>query len=195
MGSKNPSGADDQQETAIPCLVLDPNWIAGFVDGEGCFSVSVHRSSMMHRHGGWQLQPVFHVYQHQDHREVLEAMVPTFGCGRVRPKGPRSSVLTFAVESLRDLETAILPFFERHPLVVKGHNFSAFAAIVRSMRRKEHLNRSGFESLVRLACGMNVNGKQRARSIEQVLAGSSETAREALGSQSRQFPLAESVRR
>ncbi len=179
MGSENPSGADNQQETAGPCSVLEPNWIAGFVDGEGCFSVSVHRSEMMRRRGGWQLQPVFSVYQHHDHREVLEAMVSTFGCGRVRPKGPRSSISTFAVESLRDLEEAVLPFFERHALLVKGDDVRAFAAAVRSVRRKEHLTRSGFERLVRIAYGMNANGKQRSRSIEQVLAGSSETAREA----------------
>jgi hypothetical protein len=135
---------------------------------------------MMYRHGGWQLRPVFHIYQHQDHREVLEAMIPTFGRGRVRSKGPRSRVLTYAVEALRDLETAIVPFFERYPLVVKGVDFGAFAAIVRSMRRKEHLTRSGFEQLVRLAYGMNANGKQRSRSMEQILAGSSETARGAL---------------
>jgi hypothetical protein len=182
MSSENPSGADNQQETAGPCKVLDPNWIVGFVDGEGCFSVSVHRSSMMRRNGGWQLQPVFQVYQHQGHREVLEAMVSTFGCGRVRPKGPRSSVLTFAVESLRNLERTVLPFFEQHPLVVKESDFRSFAVIVRAMRRKEHLTRSGFERLVRLTYGMNANGKQRARNIEQVLAGSSETAREALRS-------------
>jgi LAGLIDADG endonuclease len=180
MGSENPSGADNQQETAVPSLVLDPSWIVGFVDGEGCFSVSVHRSSMMDRYGGWQLQPVFQIYQHQDYREVLEAMVPIFGCGRVRSKGPKSSVLTYAVESIRNLETAIVPFFEKHPLVVKGADFRAFAAIVRSMRRKEHLTESGFEHLVRLAYGMNANGKQRSRSMEQILAGSSETARGAL---------------
>ncbi len=109
MGSENPSGADNQQETAVPSLVLDPNWIVGFVDGEGCFSVSVHRSSMMRRHGGWHLQPVFQIYQHQAYREVLEAMVAIFGCGQVRPKGPKSSVLTYAVESLQNLETAIVP--------------------------------------------------------------------------------------
>src|ERR1700722_7291115 len=136
IGSENPSGADNQQETAVPCLVLDPNWIVGFVDGEGCFSVSVHRGSMMHRRGGCQQQPAFQIFQHQDHREVLEAMVPPFGCGRVRPKGPRSSVLTYSVEALRDLETAVLPFFEKHPLVVKREDFCRFAAIVRSMRRK-----------------------------------------------------------
>jgi len=69
--------------------------------------------------------------------------------------------------------------FESHPLVVKGADFQAFAAIVRSMRKKEHLTKSGFERLVRLAYGMNANGKQRARSIEEVLAGSSETVCEA----------------
>jgi hypothetical protein len=180
MSSENPSGADNQQETASSCNVLDPNWMVGFVDGEGCFCVSVHRSSMMQRHGGWQLQPVFHIYQHRDHRDVLEAMVPFFGCGRIRPKGPKSSVLTFAVDSLRNLETAILPFFEKYPLVIKRTDFEAFAAIVRSMRMKEHLTSEGFERLVRLAYGMNANGKQRSRSVEQVLAGSSETIREAL---------------
>jgi LAGLIDADG endonuclease len=180
VGSENPSGADNQQETVSPCIVLDPNWIVGFVNGEGCFSVSVHRNSMMHRHGGWQLQPVFHVYQHSDHREVLEAMVPFFGCGRLRSKGPKSSVWTYAVDSLRDLEAAIVPFFELYPLKVKQNDFEAFAGIVRSMRRKEHLSSDGFERLVRLAYGMNANGKQRSRTIEQVLAGSSETVRGAL---------------
>ena len=63
-------------------------------------------------------------------------MIPTFGCGRVRSKSPRSSVSTYAVEALRDLEAAIVPFFEEHPLVVKNAGFRAFAAIVRSMRRK-----------------------------------------------------------
>jgi hypothetical protein len=87
--------------------------------------------------------------------------------------------LTFAVDGLRNLETAVVPFFERYPLVVKDRDFQAFAAIVRSMRKKEHLTGPGFERLVRLAYGMNANGKQRSRSIEQVLAGSSETVREA----------------
>ncbi len=182
MVSENPSGADNQQETATPQLVLDPHWIVGFVDGEGCFSVSVHRSTMMHRHGGWQLRPVFHVYQHQDSQEVLEAMIPFFGCGRLRSKGPGSAVMSYVVEALRDLETAIVPYFEAHPLVIKQKDFCAFADIVRSMRRKEHLSEPGFERLVRLAYGMNANGKQRSRNIEDVLAGSSETARGALRS-------------
>ena len=181
MGSDNPTGADNQQETVKPRLELDPRWVVGFVDGEGCFSVSVHRNPQNARAtGGWQLHPVFHVYQHERYRAVLGELVVFFGCGRIRPKGPKSSVLTFAVDSLRDLEDAVLPFFERYPLVVKAADFRAFASIVRSMRRKEHLTRDGFERAVRLAYGMNAAGKQRARSLETVLAGSSETARQAL---------------
>ncbi len=177
MSSDNPSGADNQQETADPSDVLDPRWVMGFVDGEGCFCVSVHRSTTMHRHGGWQLQPSFHVDQHLDHHEVLEAMASFFGCGRVRPKGPKSSVAAYSVDALADLETHVVPFFERYRLRVKGQDFERFATIVRMMRSKAHLSVEGFEQVVRLAYGMNANSKQRARSIETVLAGSSETVR------------------
>ena len=110
---------------------------------------------------------------------MLEALIPVFTCGRLRPKGTHSSVLTFAVDSLRDLETYVVPFFERYPLVVKADDFTRFAEIVRSMRRKEHLTDRGFERLVRLAYAMNAYGKQRSRTIDQILAGSSETARQA----------------
>jgi len=71
----------------------------------------------------------------------------------------------------------VVPFFERYPPLVKRGDFEIFSDIIRSMRRKEHLSPGGFEPLVRLAYGMNANGKQRSRTIEQVLAGSSETAR------------------
>ncbi|MCA1837938.1 MAG: LAGLIDADG family homing endonuclease [Actinobacteria bacterium] len=179
MGSDNPTGADNQQETSTRRLELDPLWVAGFVDGEGCFCVSVHRNPVnARRTGGWQLHPVFQVYQHQRHRAVLEELITFFGCGRLRPKGPRSSVITYAVDSMRSLEGSILPFFGRHPLVVKQDDFLSFAEIVRSMRRKEHLQPCGFERLVRLAYGMNADGKQRSRSIEEIL-GSSETVRQA----------------
>src|SRR5438093_1088735 len=76
---------------------------------------------------------------------------------------------------------------ERDPLVVKAGDFSRFAEIVRSMRRKEHLTHDGgFERLLRLAFAMNAEGKQRSRTLDQVLAGSSETVRQARDSVMRQ---------
>jgi hypothetical protein len=180
MDGDNASGADNQQETATPRTRLEPAWVVGFVDGEGCFSVSVHKNPYVRRTRGWQLHPVFQVYQHDQHRAVLEELVDFFGCGRIRSKGPRSSVSTYSVESLANLATHVVPFFEQHQLVVKAVDFDRFAEIVRAMLRKEHLEPAGFERLARLAYAMNANGKQRARTIEEVLAGSSETVRQAL---------------
>ena len=177
MSSENPTGADDQQETNS--LFLDPSWVCGFVDGEGCFSVSIHRNPHVRRTRGWQITAVFQVSQHERDRQVLERLVDVFGCGRVRSKGPNNSVDVYSVTGLRQLEKNVIPFFERHGLVVKAPDFERFATIVRSMRRKEHLEPEGFERIVRLAYEMNAGGKQRSRTLEEVLKGSSETVRQA----------------
>jgi LAGLIDADG endonuclease len=179
MSSDNPSGGDDQQETAIPLTRVHPCWVVGFVDGEGCFSVSIHGSPYVRQTRGWQVKPVFQVSQHVRFRNVLEELASFFGCGKVRTKGPDSRVTVYAVDSMKDLAEVVLPFFEGCPLRVKYRDFEAFASIVRSMLLKEHLQPAGFERVVRLAFSMNEGGKQRSRTLEEVLAGSSETARQA----------------
>jgi len=178
MGSENPIGGDNQQETIG--TGLDPWWIVGFTDGEGCFSVSIHHNPRYAaRSFGWQINPVFHLYQHESHGDVLEDVATYFGCGTIRPKGPSSSVLTYTVGRRRDLESTIIPFFEQHPLIVKGRDFAAFARIVAGLRAGVHFEAVGFDALVRLAFSMNANGKQRARTLDEILMGSSETARQA----------------
>ena len=176
----NVTSGDNQQETARP--PLDPIWIVGFVDGEGCFSVSLHRNERFAgRSFGWQINPSFHVYQHRDHGTVLEDIRAYLGVGRIRPKGPNSDVHTLTVQRRSELLEAIIPFFRRYPLRVKAADFSLFDEIVEQLVRGEHFTQGGFERIVRAAYTMNAHGKQRARRIEEVLNGSSETERQALG--------------
>ena len=180
MSSDNPIGADNQQETEATAQPLDPWWIAGSVDGEGCFSVSIHRNDRYARRtGGWQLTPVFPVHQHESEQGILEGIAATFGCGTLYHKGPNSTVMTDSVGRLSDLERSVIPFFEQYRLRVKDRDFRTFATIVRSMRDREYWSLDGFERLVRLAYTMNAHGKQRARAIEDILQGSSETIRQA----------------
>lgn len=180
MGSDKPPGADDQQETKVTTQRLDPSWIVGFVDGEGCFSVAIHSNPRnARRTRGWQLTATFQVSQHEIERHLLERLRAHFGCGHVYHKGSGSSVLTYSVTRLADLGERILPFFEQHRLLVKDDDFQTFATIVRSLRAKEHLHPDGFERVVRLAYTMNAHGRQRARPIEAILQGSSETVRQA----------------
>jgi hypothetical protein len=176
MDGDNVTSGGNQQETPTVRL-LDPNWVCGFVDGEGCFSVPLRKNPMA-RHG-WQIQPTFQVSQHCSNRAVLDALVEFFGCGSVRSKGPQSTVDVFNVWRRCDLEERVLPVFERYVLQVKAGDYRRFGIIVRSLNRKRHLDRRNFERLVQLAYGMNANGKQRSRPIGDIVDGSSETVRRA----------------
>ena len=176
MDSDNPFGADNQQETKL--RALDPLWVVGFVDGEGCFSVSIHRNESARPTGGWQIQPTFQVSQHRDHKDILEQLARFFGCGSVRSKGANSAVDVFVVHSTIQLVERVIPFFETNELRVKRNDFESFALITRAVRTRSHHRRDVFSEVVKRAYSMNARGKQRKRSIEAIL-GSSETTREA----------------
>ena len=176
MSSENLIGADNQQETSL--VALDPGWIVGFTDGEGCFSVSIHQNALAVKTGGWQIQPTSQVSQHSDHQEVLVALQSFFRCGKVRSKGADSAVKVFVVHSTIQLLERVIPFFEQYELRVKRDDFEKFANIVMSVRTRAHHDLEEFNRIVLLAYSMNARGKQRKRPIEEILLGSSETARE-----------------
>ncbi len=64
--------ADNQQER-----FLDPWYVTGWFDGEGCFSVSIHPHSTSRFK--WIIDPVVQTYQHKDSLEILEKIRDYFG--------------------------------------------------------------------------------------------------------------------
>lgn len=186
MSGDNPPGGDYQQGRPSGCS-LTPDYVAGFVDGEGCFSVSVHPHPTVRYGTRWLIAPSFHVYQHRDNVEILERLRGFFGCGFVRTKGPNSAVMTYSVYRRTDLETAIIPVFERCPLRSrKQEDFLRFREVVRMMQARAHRTDDGFRQIVEIAFSMNKNGKQRRYSLDEVLAEPSETVRRAsLGAERR----------
>src|SRR5918996_1533518 len=109
MDSDNPSGAVNQQESPGA-----EEWAVGFVDGEGCFSISVVRNAVCR--SGWQVQHEFAVTQAASSRSALECLIEVFGCGRVienpRTDNHRETLLRFSVKRRSDLVGRIVPFFE-----------------------------------------------------------------------------------
>ena len=69
--------------------------------------------------------------------------------------------------------------FDTYPLVVKARDYRLFRKVVKALRAKAHLEPEGFERVVRWAYAMNADGRQRRRTLDEVLRGSSETVREA----------------
>ena len=165
--SENVSGADNQQERP-----LCPWYVTGFVDAEGCFSVSVRPHPNVERPTRWLMAPVFQCYQHKDGIDILKALRNFFGCGTLVPKGPNSNVITFSVHGLVNLSTRVIPHFQEYPLqTYKASDFSKFREIVLRMTAGEHRRREGWVELARLAFSMNPHGKNRKYTLEQVESG------------------------
>jgi len=141
-------------------------YLAGFADGEGTFSVAIIRHPTQRL--GWMINPVFHVYQHRKHREILDIFQEYFGTGSIYRKSGTHPVLTFSIDSRRSILERVIPFFERYPLITKDCEFNRFRNIVEAMERKEHLNVRGFQRIVSLAYEMNQQGKGRKYSKEYI---------------------------
>jgi hypothetical protein len=126
---------------------------------------------------------MFHVTQHKAHADVLELFKRAFTCGRVMEKTGQPDAMVFMVDNRRQLVEKVIPFFDKYEPVVKASDFRLFRQIVLGLEEKKHSTLEGFEELARLAFKMNMNGKQRRYSMNEVLetirakAGSSETIR------------------
>lgn len=147
------TGADNQQER-LDC------YFAGYVDGEGSFSVSVQRNSSCRV--GFQLVPEFHVSQNGDRAEVLELIKARLGCGYIKPNSRTDRALVYVVRDRGALLERVIPFFERNPLLSsKQADVETFASIVRAMARNEHRSDAGFGQLLDVALSMNGGGRYR----------------------------------
>ena len=91
---------------------LDPNWIAGFVDGEGCFHVGISRHPELRF--GYQILPEFIIIQHKQDLPLLYRLRSSFGCGVVRKNDGHRYCLR--IRKLENLAKVILPFFEKYKL-------------------------------------------------------------------------------
>lgn len=176
----NATGADNQQER--PGI---DDWIAGFVDGEGTFSVSVFRNRTTSL--GWQVFPEFVVTQGLKGLEALEVIQGHFKCGKIyinrRNDNHREDIARYCVRSLKDLIEVIVPFFEEHQLVTaKRLEFQKFARVVGLMENGRHHEPEGLMLIASIAESMN--RRKKSKFLE-----SSETIRQALseGKQSKRY--------
>lgn len=162
MGSNNPAGADNQQERSG-----FEQWVVGFVDGEGCFGISVVKNDVCKL--GWQVQHEFSVTQSELSYPSLERLQGFFGVGTLIPNSRtdnhRECLWRFSVKRRGDLLEMIVPFFEKHPLVTaKRRDFELFREVLHLVQDGRHLTADGLEDIARLTEGMN--RRERSRYLE-----------------------------
>ena len=142
---ENVKSADNQQER------LDPNWIVGFVDGEGCFYVGINQHNRTLK---WQLLPEFRIVQHQRDEQVLHRIKNYFGFGSVVVNhGDRKEFRVRGIENLNKL----IEFFNNYKLQTKSKqkSFEIFSEIIGMMNGGWHLSESGKEKIAILVSQAN----------------------------------------
>lgn len=154
--------ADNQQESRER-ITLHPQYLLGFVDGEGSFHIAIYKDARMK--AGVKFIPEFHVSQRVESAAVLREMVKFFGCGYVKANhatNPKDQTMVYVVRDRKDLLQNIIPFFEKHYLqTMKRNDFIIFADIVKKMDVGMHRTPQGAKALLEFAYRMNGGGKYR----------------------------------
>ncbi len=139
-------------------------WIVGFVDGEGCFSISIFRNATMKL--GWQIFPEFVVTQHEKSISALHLLHDFFACGKVtvnhRADNHTGDLYRYCVRSVNDLRTVIVPFFKDNPLrTSKAQDFDKFVQVLDLMQSNTHLTDDGLAAVAKIIETMNRNKPSR----------------------------------
>jgi hypothetical protein len=140
---------------AVP---LDPWFVTGLTDGEGCFCISLAIRAKLRT--GLEVRPSFSLSLNEKDLRLLQDLQAFFDCGWIREsKGDRT--FKYEVRSIGDLVGAIMPHFERFPLRgYKARSCAGFSRVCRMVEQGDHLQCDGLREIVGIAYQMNL-GKRR----------------------------------
>ena len=151
------SGADNQQERLIVEAIPSDlgSFLSGFALGEASFMLICRRRGDYERK--WKVSAAFNVSQKD--RVPLELFRDTLSCGTIRRAG--NGGWYWEVNSLTDIASRVVPFFDRFPLVgKKAEDYALFRRAVTLLNRGV-LSDTDYVAVLKLREGMNGGGKRR----------------------------------
>ena len=131
---------------------INPWFITGFVDGEGCFLISVDRNKELKI--GWTVQLTFQIGLHYKDKALLEEIKNFFGVGNITKQGPES--FQYRVSSIKDL-VVIINHFKNYPLITqKCADFEVWKKAFYLVQNREHLTEEGLTEIVEIKSSLNL---------------------------------------
>ncbi len=146
--------------------VLNFNHLAGFIDGEGCFSINFRLRKKMAL--GIEVQPSFTIGQLKtpENYRLLSEIQKIFDGGGIR-YSRRDNCYKYETRKIGHITRNIIPFIKKYPLYSsKMKDFILFEKICSLIETKSHLTTMGLKQIITLAYKMNPSG---SRKITQIL--------------------------
>lgn len=132
--------------------ISDPNWLNGFVSGDGCFFVKIYPAKTKLKEA---VMLFFQVTQHIKDEALLRSCSTYLNCGRV---AVLSNSVQWHVTKFSDITDIIIPFFNKYPIIgVKYQDFKDFCLVSEIMKNKGHLTQEGLKQIHKIKDRMNAN--------------------------------------
>lgn len=142
---------------------LTPDYVAGFVDGEGSFSIVIakHKQKRL----GLDARLIFGIELRDDDLEILQKIQNTLGCGRIYHLSYQRygwyPHAMYKVSSIIEIRDKLIPFFKKHPLKAKKRfAFELFVQASLVFANKDHLTKEGINKLYEIRKKMNKYSKK-----------------------------------
>jgi len=130
---------------------LDPHWVTGFIDAEGCFSVIIEVSESLKS----KVRISFEINLHEKDKEILYKIQSFFGVGGIYHRPDRKKSV-YRVTNVNYINDVIIPHFTKYPLISKkGVDFLLWCKVVKMILNKEHLTKEGFLTILSYYASIN----------------------------------------
>lgn len=153
LSTANPLTIEELRATMGRLPSIDPQWLRGFVDGEGTFYIGL-RPNTSNR--GYRVELSFIIKQATVSASCLFAIREFFGKGNVRFDDANKNYLRFEIKSHEAIIQQIIPFFEKYPLLTsKQLNYLDFKKVAELIQEGRHLTEEGILEIKKIKAGMN----------------------------------------
>jgi hypothetical protein len=133
--------------------IPDPNWITGFVTGEGNFDVRINQQSS--NKIGHRVQLRLRISQHDRDIKLMECLSKYLSSGKIY-KYPGKSAVVLTIFKFSDITNKIIPFFETNPLLgIKLYDFLDWCKIAKLINEGSHLKLEGLKLIREISSEMN----------------------------------------
>lgn len=134
---------------------FDPNWLAGFTSGEGCFFVDIYKSKTKL---GYTTRLKYILTQHSRDVELMRSLANYLDCGYIYAD-PKKLIVSMTVSKLEEINNKIVPLLAPSLHGYKVLDFLDFCKVAHLMKDKIHLTEEGIDQIRKIKAGMN-RGRQ-----------------------------------
>jgi hypothetical protein len=134
--------------------ILHPNWITGFVDAEGCFTIKFGQSKSCKT--GWFVQAIFQLNVHVRDKNLLLKIKSFFNeIGTIRIDSKNNKVC-YRIHKINDINKIIIPHFENYPLITnKQSDFVLWKDIVKLINKDKDKYKNGITEIINIRASLN----------------------------------------